>query len=131
MRTRELPRDATHPDHALYGEAVAGVRAEDARLGRESDDASRRMAASLLLLAVTHRFERIDAVTLSCKGDAAHPGEYAFIVQGAVDDPAHLRAEIPTVEALREAPEASFRALDVLNQRRVQEAVRRERQDRT
>lgn len=116
--------DPTHPDHprhALYQQCVAGVQALDAGMGRQWDERSACMAASLTTLAASQGLERVDEVVLSGHGTEAKPGQYAFVVQGDRQDPAHLRALMPTDQAVGTPPEQSFQRLAALDQEHAQE----------
>ena len=101
------PEHPDHPDHALYRQIRAGVHRLDAECGREPDAISARMVERLLPLAREHGLRRVDHVVLSRHLGEIAPGERVFVVQGALDDPAHLRAHIGTDEALGLPPRAS------------------------
>ncbi|HDS1215480.1 hemolysin [Stenotrophomonas maltophilia] len=101
------PRKEGHPDHALYQQIRDGVSAVDARHGRSFDETSQRMTASLLATAKNSGLERVDHVVLgSPPSDGSGP--LMFIVQGAPDNPAHLRASVPISEAINTPVEQSL-----------------------
>lgn len=89
----------------------------DRQLGRQPDQNSTRMAASLTTLAATLDFKQVDHVLLSEQGRSVQAGQNVFIVQGDPKDPAHLRAHLPTEQAVGTSVEASFRQLAALDQR--------------
>lgn len=108
------PRHSYHPDHALYRQAQRAVHALDASLGRAPDAASERMIASVLRLAKENGFERIDHVVLSRQTGHVAGGQNVFVVQGAPNDPAALRAHMPTEQAVGTPVDESFRALQAI-----------------
>lgn len=101
------PRKEGHPDHALCQQIRDGVSAVDARHGRSFDETSERMTASLLATAKSSGLERVDHVVLgSPPSDGS--GARMFIVQGAPDNPARLRASVPISEAINTPVEQSI-----------------------
>lgn len=113
------PDDPSHPRYALHQQCKAGVGALDQQLGRESDEKSACMAASLTNLAVTNGLERVDHVLLSDQAKPASLGQNVFIVQGELSDPAHLRVHMSADQAISTPVEASFRELAQVEQRNV------------
>lgn len=105
---RPTPDQAGHPDNAMYRQIREGVAAIDSQHGRSFDETSERLTASLLPLAKENGLSRVDHVVLSQQGTQAKPGEYVFVVQGALDDPAHLRAHTATAQAVQTPVDASF-----------------------
>lgn len=73
--------DECHPGNALYNQALNGVRALDARYGRDTDQASCQLAGSLVVSACVSGFDRIDHVVMS--DDASQ----AYAVQGDLKSP--------------------------------------------
>ena len=119
------------PDHALYRDSRAAVERMEAGLGRSFDANSEALARSAVVLARQSGMERIDHVLLSIdNGRDVRAGQNLFVVQGAVDDPAHLRACIRTDEALSRTPAqcerllAEAREQAALAQERMQAATR-------
>lgn len=104
------PAQPAAPDHPMLAQARVAVHRLDASLGRTPDQASECMSASLACLARQNGLSRIDHVVLSGEGRESRPGENVFVVQGRLDDPAHLRAHMRT---------------DVAAQTPVQESVQR------
>jgi hypothetical protein len=104
------PRQPDDPDNALYRQASGAVQRLDASLGRAPDGASESLAASLTLLARQNDM-RIDHVLLSTGNGTVGQGENVIIVQGALDDPAHRAAAMPTQTAVQTPPEDTFAQL--------------------
>ncbi|MCO7472134.1 hypothetical protein NJG16_18870 [Stenotrophomonas maltophilia] len=103
-------------DRALYMQIRAGVERLDAEHGKPWDESSQRMTASLLVLAKEQGLSRVDHVVLNNPTESLARGERVFIVEGAMDDPAHRRGHMNTMDALR-APEAeSLQRADALSQ---------------
>ncbi|MBN5049267.1 hypothetical protein JY456_02810 [Stenotrophomonas maltophilia] len=103
-------------DRALYMQIRAGVERLDTEHGKPWDESSQRMSASLLVLAKEQGLSRVDHVVLNNPTESLARGERVFIVEGAMDDPAHRRGHMNTMDALR-APEAeSLHRADALTQ---------------
>ncbi len=103
-------------DRSLYMQIRAGVERLDAEHGKPWDESSQRMTASLLVLAKEQGLSRVDHVVLNNRTQSLARGERVFIVEGAMDDPAHRRGDMGTMDAIR-APEAeSLHRADALNQ---------------
>jgi hypothetical protein len=111
------PEDRDHGDHAMYAQARNAVAALDASLGKQRDEGSDRLTASLLVLAKENGLQRIDHVVLSQAAPGVRPGENVFVVQGELNDPAHLRAHMKTDQATAKPVGASFQQLETVNQR--------------
>ena len=93
------------PDHALYRTAHAAVERMENGLGRDFDANSETLTRSCVVAARQCGMDRVDHVLLSIdNGRDVRAGQNLFVVQGAVDDPAHLRACIRTDEALSCTP---------------------------
>ena len=92
-------------DRSLYRQIRAGVERLDAESGKQWDESSQRMSASLLVLAKEQGLSRVDHVVLNNPTECLARGESVFIVEGAMDDPAQRRGTMNTMDALR-APEA-------------------------
>lgn len=96
--------DARHPDHALYQQALAGVAKIDAGMGRDVDQYSRNLAASLVPAAKAAGMTRIDGVALT------EDGSRTFAVQNQAG--VKLYADVPTAQAVHTpAAQSSVRAL--------------------
>lgn len=101
-------RHPDHPDHALYLQAEQAVARIDASMGRVRNESSERMIAAGVLMATQHGLDRIDHMVLSRQTSEVAAGQHVFVVQGAIDNPAHLRAHMPTEQALRSTPEQAY-----------------------
>lgn len=109
------PTHPEHPDHRLYLGSRDAVHRLDASLGRAPDQHSDNMAASLTRLARENGLERIDHVVLGVQAERLRPGENVFVVQGRLDDPAHLRAHMKTQLAVDTPAADSFRELQAFD----------------
>ncbi|PPU06031.1 XVIPCD domain-containing protein [Xanthomonas arboricola] len=78
-------RNPASPDHALLSQCTAAVEQLEAARGRVPDADSERLAAGALVAAREHGLQRVDHVVLG-----RDPAQ-GFVVQGALDSPAHLR----------------------------------------
>lgn len=117
------PTEPGHPDHPLYLQVREGVAALDAKHGRSFDAVSERMTASLLVLAKDNDLDRVDHVLVS-NATAQHPaGHTLFVVQGEPENPAHLRAAMPTEQAAQTSVEESMQQFDVVSQEAHQRAL--------
>ena len=117
------PMQPDHPDHALYQQIREGVEELDAKHGRSFDEASERMTASLLVLAKDNDLSHVDHVLVS-NSTATHPaGHTLFVVQGEANDPAHLRASMPTAEAAQTPVEESLLQFDSVSREAQQRAL--------
>ncbi|XEA94884.1 XVIPCD domain-containing protein [Xanthomonas tesorieronis] len=108
----------------LHAQAEAAVLKLEQGLGRDYDANSAKLAASAACLAKENGLSRIDHVVLSEDSRNVRAGENLFVVQGALNDPAHLRAHMRTEDALGQSVEQSLAQLQSLNQaqRQTQEA---------
>ncbi len=117
------PMQPGHPDHALYQQIREGVEELDAKHGRSFDDTSERMTASLLVLAKDNDLSHVDHVLVS-NATATHPaGHTLFVVQGEANDPAHLRASMPTADAAQTPVEESLLQFDSVSREAQQRAL--------
>lgn len=101
------PTHQGHPDHALMQqirEKVEGLNGSGHLCAADND----RISASVYALAKRNNFSSVDEIALSKQTNAAAPGEKIFILQGASDNPATLRAYMPTQEAIQTPVEQSF-----------------------
>lgn len=116
---REGRASLANPDHVgnpLFNDALRGVHAQDARVGRPSDAASERLAGSLAAEMHAAGGRRIDEVVMS--GDASR----SFAVQGQGGDPTHLRVSVDTTLAMNTPLEqSSLRVEQQASQRQAQE----------
>lgn len=117
------PTQAGHPDFPLYQQVRHGVAALDAQHGREFDGTSERMTESLLVLAKENGLQRVDHVLLSHATPEAYAGKNLFVVQGSADDPAHLRAGMPTAQAAQTPVPESLQQFEAASQAQTQKAL--------
>lgn len=121
--TESNPMRPGHPDHPLYQQIREGVAELDAQHGRSFDATSERMTASLLVLAKDNDLSHVDHVLVS-NATATHPaGHTLFVVQGEANDPAHLRASMPTAEAAQTPVEESLLQFDSVSREARQRAL--------
>ncbi|MCU1065717.1 XVIPCD domain-containing protein [Stenotrophomonas maltophilia] len=109
------PRKEGHPDQPLYRQIRDGVSAVDARHGRSFDDTSERMTASLLAAAKSSGLERVDHVVLG-NPPSDGSGPRMFVVQGALDNPAHLRSSVAISDAVNTPVEQSLAKVEQMSQ---------------
>lgn len=111
----EGERPATSgPTSPLLDQARSAVQRLDVSLGRSSDETSERMSASLAGLAQENGLTRIDHVVLNTRTERYAAGEHVFVVQGALNDPAHLRAHMGTEQAIATPVQESMQRLQEL-----------------
>lgn len=87
-------------EHPMVAQAREAVHRLDASMGRRPDQASECMSASLACLAKAHGLSCIDHVVLG-EESGGRTGGSVFVVQGSLDDPAHLRAHMRTEVAVQ------------------------------
>lgn len=103
-------------DRSLYTQIRAGVERLDAEHAKSWDESSERISASLLVLAKEQGLSRVDHVVFNNPTESLARGEKIFVVQGALDDPAHRRAQMNTMDALRTPESESLHRADALSQ---------------
>jgi hypothetical protein len=106
------PADAGHRDNPLLGQIRDKVADLDAANGRSFDATSERVSASLLALAKDNGLSRVDHVLLGERTAYSPAAHNILIVQGERNDPAHLRAAMPTALAAQTSVEASFEQVE-------------------
>lgn len=104
-------------DDPLLSQAERAVRQLDRGPGREYDGQGACMAASAACLAKANGLSRIDHIFLSEARGSTRKEENLFVVQGAPGDPAHLRAQMKTQDAIDMPVEKSLGQLQALNER--------------
>jgi hypothetical protein len=114
------PVNPRHPDHSLYQQIREEVTALDASHGRSYDQTSERLTGSLLVLAKSNGLDRVDHVVLSNPTAGQAGGHNVFVVQGEMNDPGHLRAGMPTDQAVKASFEQSMAQFDVAAQAQEQ-----------
>ncbi|MNC25919.1 hypothetical protein D3C75_740280 [compost metagenome] len=106
----------------LYRQIRDGVAELDTQHGREFDATSERMTASLLVLAKNSGLTQVDHVVLS-NATSVHPAAHnVFVVQGKLDDPAHLLAVMPTEQAVKAPIEESMQKYEVVSRQVEQQS---------
>ncbi|OAX53766.1 hypothetical protein A6R73_06060 [Xanthomonas translucens pv. poae] len=100
----------------LHAQAQAAVQKLEQGLGRDYDTNSAKLAASAACLAKEKGLSRIDHVVLSEDSRKVRAGENLIVVQGALNDPAHLRAHMRTEDALSKPVDQSLAQLQSLNE---------------
>jgi hypothetical protein len=110
--------DPTHPYNKLYEQAYSWASQEDVKRGRQPDENTKNLAGSLTVLAAENHFKDIDRVSFSVKTDHLKAGENVFVVQG--EPPSHLRAHMPTAEAINKDFATSSMQLDDIQRKQPQ-----------
>ncbi|MFC3717467.1 XVIPCD domain-containing protein [Luteimonas soli] len=116
------PADPGHPDHALLldiRERVHGLPGLDCGNGKRAENLCR----ALLPVAKASGLRRVDHVVLGVGGGRAGAGENIFLVQGALNDPAHLRTFAKTEAAMATPTPASDQRLEDVNRQLADAAV--------
>ncbi|MEP6906580.1 MAG: peptidoglycan-binding domain-containing protein [Pseudoxanthomonas sp.] len=118
MNRQSVLPDNGVPRDPLLPQAEEAVR----RLGRDYDEQGACMAASVACLAKANGLSRIDHIVLSeARGDL-RPGDNLFVVQGALNDPAHHRVQMKTQDAIGMPVEQSLARLQALNDTQPQQS---------
>ncbi|WP_172453065.1 Smlt3024 family type IV secretion system effector [Xanthomonas arboricola] len=118
-----------HRDYALLQQVRAGVNAIDAHAGRTPDENSERLIASVMTLARQNNLDRADHVVLSRQTADSPAGRTVFVVQGELNNPAHLRAHMPTDVAVQTPVEQSLQQLEVASADRQQALAQGQQQE--
>ncbi len=118
------------PTDPLHRQAEEAVRRLEQDLGREYDDNSARLAASSASLAKGNGLSRIDHVVLSENTKSVRQGENVFVVEGALNDPAHKMAHMKTNDAIAQPVEQSLAQLQALNETQRQQHSQQQEQQR-
>ncbi|PPU77166.1 hypothetical protein XhhCFBP4925_19430 [Xanthomonas hortorum pv. hederae] len=123
---------AAHPQphDPLHQQAEEAVRRLEQGLGREYDDSSARLAASSAYLAKENGLSRIDHVVLSENYKSVRQGENLFVVEGALNDPAHKMAHMKTNDAIAQPVEQSLAQLQSLGETQRQQQSQQQEQQR-
>ncbi|MEA0736885.1 hemolysin [Xanthomonas campestris pv. campestris] len=113
----------------LHQQAEEAVRRLEQGLGREYDDSSARLAASSAYLAKENGLSRIDHVVLSENTKTARQGENVFVVEGALNDPAHKMAHMKTGDAIAQPVEQSLAQLQSVSETHRQQQTQQQQQE--
>lgn len=73
-----------------------------------------------MVLARQNNLERVDHMVLSAQTADSGAGRIVFVVQGSLNDPAHLRASMPTDVAVRTPVDQSLQQLALASTERAQ-----------
>ncbi|MBB5858379.1 hypothetical protein GGR69_000036 [Xanthomonas arboricola] len=114
----------------LHRQAEDAVRRLEQGLGRGYDDNSARLAASSAYLAKENGLTRIDHVVLSENSKSVRQGENLFVVEGALNDPAHKMAHMKTNDAIAQPVEQSLAQLQSLGETQRQQQSQQQEQQR-
>lgn len=100
LHAHDMPAKATplndpaHAQHALFQQAMSGVRKIDQQQGRPSDQHSENLAAALAAAAHGKGLSKIDHVVMS------DDGRQAWGVQGSLNSPFKQMASVDVVQAV-------------------------------
>ena len=123
------PRQPGHPDHALYMQIHDGVEKLNAQYNQPWDERSDCITARLLAVCKEAKppIEQVDHVVASRRSPTSdvQAGQNLFVVEGRMDDPAHNRAHVNTLEAMRTPETESFQRVADINQKLTQETQMR------
>lgn len=122
------PRRQDHPDHPMHEKIKTGVQSIYSQQAMPFDEAGDRTVAASLANAKQSGLERADHVVA---GNGAKSGIDIFVVQGDLQDPTHLRAQVNTEVAAKVPIEESFQKVDAINQRQTQVATLEQPQEQT
>ncbi|HEO8482616.1 TPA: hypothetical protein UMF72_000904 [Stenotrophomonas maltophilia] len=113
----QLPRG----DRDMLDSIRKGVAGIDEAHGRSYDGTSERISAGLLATAKESGLEHVDHVVL---GNSPSDGsaQRLFVVQGELNDPAHVRASMTAEEAARTPVEQSFAKVEQISQAQQESA---------
>ncbi|MEN5206081.1 XVIPCD domain-containing protein [Stenotrophomonas sp. TWI700] len=114
------PVNPPHPQHALYQQIRQEVTALDVSHGRSYDQTSERVTGGLLVMAKSNGLDRVDHVVLSRPTADQAGGHKIFVVQGEMNNPSHLRASMPTDQAVKTPFDQSMAQFDVAMQQQEQ-----------
>lgn len=106
----QLPRG----DRDMLDSIRKGVAGIDETHGRTYDGTSERISAGLLATAKESGLEHVDHVVLGNTPSDGSP-QRLFVVQGALNDPAHMRASMTAEEAARTPVEQSFAKVEQIS----------------
>lgn len=107
---------AHHSNDPLLSQINQGVARLDAEAGRTPDANSENVSASLYALAKANDITQVDHVLLSERTAQGAAAQNIFIVQGELNDPAHVRASMATAVAAQTPADVSFAHAEQLAQ---------------
>ncbi|WP_079248308.1 peptidoglycan-binding domain-containing protein [Lysobacter firmicutimachus] len=100
-----LLSDPAHPNHALYKQAFDGLEKLGPQAGYPHREDRERAAAAMAYEAKAGGLSRIDHVVPNASGSGV------FAVQGALNDPAHLRAHVDKAQAATQSVQQTSQQL--------------------
>ncbi len=109
-------------DREMLDTIRKGVAGIDERHGRAYDETSERISVGLLATAKENGLERVDHVVLG-NTPADGSAQRLFVVQGELNDPAHVRASMTAEEAARTPVEQSFAKVEQISQSQQERAL--------
>lgn len=127
--TRLADIGPAHADYGLLQQVSGHVAGIDANAGRTPDESSERLTASVMALARQNNLDRADHVLLSAQTADNPAGRNVFVVQGDINDPAHLRASMPTDVAVQTPVEQALQRLELASAERQQAVSQRQQQE--
>ena len=99
--------DRNHPDHPLYRQAYDGLKQLDSqKMSFRSEQEYRNAAGALAFEARVSGLQRIDHVVPNRDGTGL------FVVQGAMNDPAHHRIYVDKAQAAHQSIERSTQQIE-------------------
>ncbi|CAE6748122.1 XVIPCD domain-containing protein [Xanthomonas arboricola pv. corylina] len=126
MKAQEMqsPGQAQGAGSQLFNDAVVRLDGQRERLGLRDDTAFLNTAASVAARASSDGLQRIDHLVPNRDGDSL------IVVQGRMDDPAHLRSHVQTASAANEPAHGNVDQLQRHNQQQSQQSTQQEAQRR-
>lgn len=109
------------PDQKLLDQIRGKVASLDKANGREFDETSERVSASLLVAAKSAGITQADHVVLSKQTPSSPAAQNIFVVQGDMADPAALRTHMVTAEAAQRSVQDSMSQVEAIGQRQARE----------
>ena len=106
-----LQRTTGRVTDLLLQQAESAVQRLDASMGRQYDQHSASMAASVAHLARAEGLQRIDHVVLGSATSSLKQGENVFVVQGGLTEPTNRVAYMKTRDAISTPVEQSLERL--------------------
>ncbi|ATE71944.1 peptidoglycan-binding protein [Lysobacter capsici] len=100
-----LMSDATHPDNAMYRQALTGLEKLGPQAGFNGHESLERAAATMVYEARVSGLSRIDHIVQSADGTRI------FAVQGELQDPSHRRVVADKNQATAQSVEQTTQAL--------------------
>lgn len=109
------PRDPAHRDHALYNQSFQAAQRLPPDQGGAPEQSAERMAMAGTIAARQAGLTQVDHLVVGHRGQA-------FVVQGPLESPAHLRAGFDHQAALNTPVEDSRRQLQTVPEQNVAQA---------